>query len=283
MLQRPWVELSSSSEEDQDGDYLRFFKRRITSPNEDEEESHEHNDNRSGNATPVLPSVQDNRADDDDKEEEAPPMQDDDDKEEEAPPMQDEDNDDEVPPSSEDETHIQHNGGEDEEDHEEVEDEEVSPSSGEEAMGQDDEEIEAEGPVNVENYSTVLTKFAEKWLLTQQTHNVSATATEKFWDIALKFLPELVEHKARDSITKKTPAFTQERKKLYKNLCPEVKMFFGFKHKSTGVIETVECTSTPNMTFQRNPEYIKVFEEAQIQVIRNLVHKGLILLYYASP
>ena len=91
-----------------------------------------------------------------------------------------------------------------------------------------------------------------------------------FWETAFDFIPELVSLRERDSITKKTPTFIHERRNLYKNDCPEVQMKFGFKNKMTGVIETVDCTAAPVDAFQRNPNYVKVFEESYVQVRHRL-------------
>ena len=78
-------------------------------------------------------------------------------------------------------------------------------------------------------------------------------------------IPKLMVLKDQAGITRKTPKFTQERRKMYAN-CPRVQMRFAYKHKLTGAIETVDCDATPAKKYHRNPEYIKIYEEAHVQV-----------------
>ena len=125
---------------------------------------------------------------------------------------------------------------------------------------------ESEGEAE-ENFFTVLEDMSKKWMCSQLTHRVSATASNTLWDVAMDMIPKLITLKNWDNITRKTPKFTQQRRKLYRDLCPPVKMRFGFLYKNTGAIETVDCDSTPSNTFQRNPDYVKIYEEAHVQVI----------------
>ena len=131
----------------------------------------------------------------------------------------------------------------------------------EEEDEEDEEEIREE-----DNYATVLHKLSKKWIFTQRTHKVSATATDKFWNLAIDIIPVLMKAKERENIVKKTPTITHQRKKMSKKVCPKVKMRFGFKNKSTGAIETVDCDAAPIKTYQGNPDYIKVYEEAHVEV-----------------
>lgn len=63
----------------------------------------------------------------------------------------------------------------------------------------------------------------------------------------------------------------QIRKNIYKDMCPEIKMTFGFRKKSDGSIITVAADSTPLSKFQRDPEYDKLYEEAHIEVKHKLL------------
>ena len=132
---------------------------------------------------------------------------------------------------------------------------------------EEEEHDEDEEPEQADNYLSVKSELSKKWLNTQLTHHVSGSATNAFWELSMKYVPVLQSLKDGENVKKKTPSFTQERRKLYRDRCPDVKMKFGFKVKSTGVIKTVECESTPTNNYQRNPDYVKVFEEAHVKVI----------------
>ena len=119
----------------------------------------------------------------------------------------------------------------------------------------------------MDNYSSVLSTLSKQWMHTQLTHRVSATAANSFWSIALHQIPKLLDAKGNQHITRKTPMFTQQRRKLYLQYCPDVKMKFAFKNKNTGVVQIVESSSTPSNQYQRNPDYIKIYEEAHVEVI----------------
>ena len=133
-----------------------------------------------------------------------------------------------------------------------------------ESEGEDEQEnVEEE-----ESYFGALKQLSKKWIGAQLTHHVSATAADTFWDTAMELIPKLMSLKDRDSVDRKTPKFPQQRKKLYSNYCPPVKMRFAFKHKATGAIETVDSDATPLKRFQRNSDYVKIYEEAHVQVIK---------------
>lgn len=118
------------------------------------------------------------------------------------------------------------------------------------------------------NYKDVLDSFSKNWLLTQLTHKVSARATNRFWDESMKFMPKLLELRSLQAPQKKIPKFINQRRKLYSDKCPEVKMEFAFKHKSTGVIKKVESSSAPLKALQHNENYIKLYEIASVKVIQ---------------
>ena len=118
-----------------------------------------------------------------------------------------------------------------------------------------------------ENYFSVLESLSKKWLSAQLTHHVSAAGANTFWDIAMDAIPKMVSIKDVEGVTRKTPRFTQERRKMYKDNCPKIQMRFAFKHKLTGEIETIDCDATPAKRFQRNPDYVKIYEEAHVKVI----------------
>ena len=82
----------------------------------------------------------------------------------------------------------------------------------------------------------------------------------------MKFIPVLESLRDRDNVTKKTAGFAQQKKNLYSMKCPKIKVKFGYKNKSTGIVEAVECGTESIKNFEKNPDYVKVFEEAHVQV-----------------
>ena len=109
--------------------------------------------------------------------------------------------------------------------------------------------------------------MSRKWYLAQLKHEVSATAAEAFWEIARSFWPRIVEAKQQEEITKKTPLFQNQRKRLDRDLCPDINMEFSYLNIATGVVTKVNSQSTPVKEYERDPQYIKLYEEAHIQVI----------------
>ena len=126
-----------------------------------------------------------------------------------------------------------------------------------------EEEVEEE---HGDSYFSALEKLLKKWLCAQMTHRVSQEAANSFWRAGIELIPELMALKMRDSITRKTPMFENQRRKLYKDMCPPINLRFAYKHKETGYIEIVDCTSTPTNSYQRNPQYMLLYEEAYIKV-----------------
>ena len=117
-----------------------------------------------------------------------------------------------------------------------------------------------------DNYKSVLNAFSRDWLLAKLKHRVSGKAANKFWDICMEFMPTLLQMKEREGITRSIPKFKQQRKNLYKNRCPVIKMEFGFRNKTTGAITKVTSSKAPRKTFERNPQYTKLYEMAYIKV-----------------
>lgn len=108
--------------------------------------------------------------------------------------------------------------------------------------------------------------MTRKWYFTQLSHQVSATAANDFWAIAKEFWPKIQRAKEVEAISRKTPLFPNQRKKMIQQLCPDIHMEFGFLNVTTGIIHQVSCESTPCKDYERNPEYIKLYEEAHIKV-----------------
>ena len=98
--------------------------------------------------------------------------------------------------------------------------------------------------------------------MVQMKHNVSATASNTFWDLAFNFIPQVLEKRKR-----KVPKFIQQRRKLVKNNCPPVFLEYYYKKKSTGEVVKF-CGSVAPMKAYQNPSYEKLFEIAYVKVCR---------------
>ena len=70
-----------------------------------------------------------------------------------------------------------------------------------------------------ETYTTILETFAKKWLYAELQHNVSKTASNEFWKIALEFIPQV--HEASKNSAKKInqSSFQRYVKKCTMNYC----------------------------------------------------------------
>ena len=110
--------------------------------------------------------------------------------------------------------------------------------------------------------------MSRQWYETQLYHKVSASAAEAFWKIAKNFWPRIVEAKQAEEVKRKTPLFQNQRNILTNQLCPEIHMEFGYLNVQTGEVETVQSMSTPFKDYERNPDYIKLYEEAHVKVIK---------------
>ena len=118
-----------------------------------------------------------------------------------------------------------------------------------------------------DDYKTSLNSFSRQWLETQLTHRVSAKATNSFWSNAMDFLPKLLEFKLREGRERPIPQFVHQRKQLYKQYSPDVKMEFAFKNKIDGSIIKHSGTTAPLKEFQLNPNYSKLYEIASVKVM----------------
>lgn len=172
-----------------------------------------------------------------------------------------------TPEQDEEEEDIEEDVQEHEEtdEHDEVQVQEATAEEEEEgeepATAEEEEEEEDQ-----EYHSSALQKLSKKWLETQLTHQVSAEATNCFWRIAMDFIPNLVQLRERDNVKRKTPMFVNQRRKLYRDICPAITMKFVYKKKANDTITTVVSDRTPSH-LDRSPEYIKLYEEAHIKVI----------------
>ena len=116
-----------------------------------------------------------------------------------------------------------------------------------------------------DTYTDVLNSLSRKWLFTQLSHKVSAKAANLFWSTTLNYLPQLLELKEREGREKSIPQFIQQRRKLYKDNCPDVQMEFAFRKKDGSIVKHNGETA-PMKAMQLNREYVKLYEMASIKV-----------------
>ena len=110
-----------------------------------------------------------------------------------------------------------------------------------------------------ENNGETIDELAKQWLLIELQHNISKTASNLLWTLALKMVPMLPQTK------KKPPGFPHLRRKLYQNNLPPIKLSFGFEHKATGQLHYVQQETTPLSKYPSS-QYRKLYEIATIQV-----------------
>ena len=134
---------------------------------------------------------------------------------------------------------------------------------------QDGEEDDDDGgnPTQfVDNYKDILHAFSKQWLFTQMSHKVSARATNDFWDVCFKYVPQLMMFHEREGRQEVPPKFISQRRHLHKQFSPEVQMEFGFKHKKDGTIHKVKGSTTPLKEYERNEDYLKLYEISTVKV-----------------
>lgn len=131
--------------------------------------------------------------------------------------------------------------------------------------GQPGEDFPDDQPQGI--YEGMFQNLNEKWLAVQLTHNVSASATNAFWEVAFQLVPELMQHKRQEMVEKKIPGFIHLRRKLYDRKCPKVEMKFVYLNKNTQEIEVVNTNKNPRLTYNK-ANYVKLYEEAHVKVIK---------------
>ena len=123
---------------------------------------------------------------------------------------------------------------------------------------QEEEDIPHHFPEFQDNYKDVLHSLSKKWLDTQLHHKVSATATNKFWELSVNYMSKMASLWEREGQPKQIPGFIHQRRKLYEEYSIDIEMEFGFKNKRTGTIEIVKSSSAPLKRLQHHEDYIKL-------------------------
>ena len=110
--------------------------------------------------------------------------------------------------------------------------------------------------------------FTKEWIRTKLTHHVSLAGADEFWKLSFKYVGDMLRLKEAENVTKGVPQFVHMRRLMYKDqtICPEVKMSFVFMNKNDGTIHYIQEGQTPLKNFQRDTRFIKMYEEAHIEV-----------------
>ena len=118
-----------------------------------------------------------------------------------------------------------------------------------------------------EDYFDLLYQFSKEWLSVQLTHQVSLSAADAFWKLALKFMPRIIKSKGNNNVRRKIPKFQNQRRMLYRQLCPRIGMNFAYKDNDTDMIKLVNnVETTPRKHYEQNPRYTKLYEAAFVKV-----------------
>ena len=133
-----------------------------------------------------------------------------------------------------------------------------------------------------EHYDSIFEKLKSDWMLIEIDHKVSKTATDLFWDAALKYFPKLKSAPGN----KRTQKFKSIRRKTREETIPTITFQFGYENRETGEIEVVNQDTTPIKQFPPSM-YEKKYEIGTIKVIIYLftyvqkkISKHLIEQYY---
>lgn len=115
------------------------------------------------------------------------------------------------------------------------------------------------------NYHEILNNLTKDWILLENRHRVSKSASEDFWRLASSAFPKL--HKARidEVVYKRVPQFQNQRKKMYDTKVPNINLKIGYKNLETDEISVVESSATPLSKYPPR-KYQKLFEVATVKV-----------------
>lgn len=126
-----------------------------------------------------------------------------------------------------------------------------------------------------DDYDSIFAELKAKWLLTEQEHTASKTASDMFWKLSMEYFPRL---EAAHGKRKNTPQFNSIRRKMYLDVLPPIQIEIGFKNKATGDIVVVNDTITPLKRFP-NSNYEKLYEIGTVKVSSIITN----YIIYVSP
>ena len=142
-------------------------------------------------------------------------------------------------------------------------------SSGESNHWEDEEfDEEEEDDLEEENeYIKLFRIICERWQLIEINHNVSKTATNEFWEVAVKLLPTLIQTKQNLGITRKIPQFVHIRRMLNRKILPPIQHVTAYRNERTNEIHEVK--DEENHNDYKSSRYTKIYETASVQVKNN--------------
>lgn len=115
------------------------------------------------------------------------------------------------------------------------------------------------------SYPAILEKLTEDWLMLESKHKTSKSASEDFWELAKKAFPKLYRAKIDEVVLKNIPKFVSQRRKLYNNNVPPVKLEIGYLDKETEDVIVVEDDKTPKSRFHPS-KFQKLYQVASVKV-----------------
>ena len=127
----------------------------------------------------------------------------------------------------------------------------------------DDTNSEYEG-----SHESLVDSLAKEWLLVEICHDVSKTASNAFWRLALNLIPKIEAAKTKNS--KKILQFQQVRNRLYQDNVPSIDMEIAYQNTENKEIKSVRSTTTPLSTFPP-ATYTKLYEVATVKVNYNII------------
>ena len=102
--------------------------------------------------------------------------------------------------------------------------------------------------------------------MTEVNHRVSKEASNKFFELGLKWFSKLEETKRNQGIRKPTAQFAHLRKKMYSKHVPPIKLDITYQHIESGEITHLEgLSATPTSKFPPS-QYKKLLEVAYVEV-----------------
>jgi hypothetical protein len=138
--------------------------------------------------------------------------------------------------------------------------------SDEELQSGSEQEWESDTANENKSYKELLSDLAQKWLVTELTHNVSKTASNEFWALAKQCFSDLFAAKVAEGVRKRVPSFKYLRRKMQDDNLPDIEMEIGYTDKATGEITIVtDLKKTPLSKFPAHL-FAKTHEKCSIKV-----------------
>lgn len=118
---------------------------------------------------------------------------------------------------------------------------------------------------NPQSYGAILHKLSKDWMSTEMHHDISKSASDALWQVALKWFHPLIVAKERENVRKNVPQFVHIRRTLTKKKSPAISMKIAYEEKETGRVSIANSESTPSSQFPKST-HKKIFEIASVKV-----------------